>query len=61
MHGEILATEAVHDIAIIVLGYDVPDFAPAGARIWELRVKTIEGGLRAVIWVNPQSEQVRFV
>lgn len=61
MHGEIMATEAAHDIAAIVLGYDVPDFARAGARIWEIRVKTIEGGLRAVIWVNPKSQQLRFV
>lgn len=61
MRAEILANESVQDIAIVTLGYDVRDFAAKGERIWEARVLTIEGRLRAIIWVNPRSEGVHFV
>jgi hypothetical protein len=61
MRAEILANESVQDIAIVTLGYDVRDFAAKGERIWETRVLTIEGRLRAIIWVNPRSESVHFV
>ena len=61
MRAEILANEGVQDMAVVTLGYDVPGFAPKGERIWEVRVLTIEGGLRAILWVNPRSEDVHFV
>ncbi len=61
MHAEILPNEGVQDIAIVTLGYDVRDFAKKGERIWEARVMTDEGRLRAIIWVNPRSEKVHFV
>ena len=61
MHADILANESVQDIAIVTLGYNVRDFAAKGERIWEARVLTIEGKLRAIIWVNPRSESVHFV
>ena len=61
MHAEILSNESVQDIAIVKLGYDIPEFAAKGERIWEARVLTIEGELRAIIWVNSRSGEVHFV
>ncbi len=63
MQLEILAEEGVREreISVVTLGYDVPGFAAKGERIWEARVLTIEGGLRAILWVNPRSEDVHFV
>ncbi len=63
MQLEILAEEGVREreITIVTLGYDVRDFAAKGERIWEARVLTIEGRLRAIIWVNPRSENVHLV
>lgn len=63
MKIEILAEEGVREreITVVTLGYDVPGFASKGERIWEARVLTIEGGLRAILWVNPRSEDVHFV
>ncbi|MDX9862370.1 MAG: hypothetical protein RBS99_15785 [Rhodospirillales bacterium] len=61
MRAEILANESVQDMAVVTLGYDVPGFASKGERIWEARVLTIEGGLRAILWVNPRSEDVHYV
>ncbi|MGI6494608.1 MAG: hypothetical protein ACOX5G_00680 [Kiritimatiellia bacterium] len=61
MRAEVLANEGVQDISVVTLGYDVPGFATEGERIWEARVLTIEGKLRAIIWVNPRSEDVHFV
>ena len=61
MRAEVLANEGVQDISVVTLGYDAPGFATEGERIWEARVLTIEGKLRAIIWVNPRSEDVHFV
>ncbi len=63
MRTEISATEGVQNISIVIvrLGFDVRDFAVTGDRIWETRVMTVEGLLRAIIWVHPFSEQVHFV
>ncbi len=61
MRFELLATEAVQDITVITLGYDVRGFAAKNDRIWEARVKMISGQLRSIIWANPNSGNVRFV
>lgn len=61
MQASVLATESVRDIAIIKLGYDVTDFAAKGEKLWEARVKTLEDELRAIIWINPNTEKVHFV
>ena len=61
MHAEVLFNEGIQTIAIVTLGYVVRDFATKGERIWEARVMTIDGSLRAIIWVNPNSARVHFV
>lgn len=60
MNGNISATEAVREVAIVILGYDLGDFAQKGIQIWEARV-TDNQALRAIIWVNPRSEKVHFL
>jgi hypothetical protein len=61
MRANVLANEGIKAITIITLGYDAWDFATKDERIWEARVMTIDGKLRAIIWVNPNSGKVRFV
>ena len=61
MNMGILSTEAVSEIEIIKLGYTIKGFAEAGDSLWETKVKTIDGAYRAIIWVNPDSEEVYFV
>jgi hypothetical protein len=58
--GNISATEAAREIEIIVLGYDVGTFAQRGTKLWEARI-TDNQMLRAIIWIAPQTEEVRFV
>lgn len=61
MKAKVLATEGVQNMDIVTLGYDVHDFAIKGERIWEARIMTIDGLLRAIIWINPRSEALHFV
>ncbi len=42
------------------LGFDVPDFAKAGDRVWEVRVYEF-GTLSGLIWVNAETGGTRFV
>jgi hypothetical protein len=42
------------------LGFDVPDFASAGDRVWEVRIYE-RGALSAVIWVNAETGRPRFL
>jgi hypothetical protein len=42
------------------LGFDVPEFAKAGDRVWEARVYEF-GTLSAVIWVNAETGGTRFI
>lgn len=60
MDGNISATEAVRDISIQVLGYNISEFADKGMKFWEARVSDNQE-LRAIIWINPYSEQVHFI
>jgi hypothetical protein len=60
MKCNISATEAVREVVVIVLGYDVDDFAKRGTEIWEARV-TDNQELRAIIWVNPRTENAHYV
>jgi hypothetical protein len=60
MRLEVTATEGVRNIDIITLGYDVSNFAKKGERIWEVRVRNLEGELRAIMWINPGTEKVYF-
>lgn len=59
MNGNISATEAVREVVVVVLGYDVDGFAKRGEKIWEARVMDNQA-LRAIIWVN-RSGDVHFV
>lgn len=43
----------------ITLLYDVSGFAKNEETIWEAKVITIERSLRALIWINPRTGQVR--
>lgn len=61
MQTKLLATESVQDIRIIKLGYELKDFATKGQEIWEARVKTLDDELRAIIWINPNTEKVCFI
>ena len=60
---KVLATESVKDITIIKIGYDVPRFAASGSQLWEARVGNglVDWELRAVIWVNAETEDVALV
>lgn len=57
----ILANEGVHQVSIIKLGFDLPNFAAKGDTLWEARVTTIENEVRAILWINPKTEEVYFV
>jgi hypothetical protein len=61
MQLNVLATESIREISIIKLGFDIKNFANKGEKLWEARVKTIEGELRAIIWINPKTEKAQFV
>lgn len=61
MKMNVLANESVKEISIIKLGYSIHNFAAKGDFIWEARILTLEGELRAVIWVHPDTEKVFFV
>lgn len=61
MRLNVSATEGARKVAIIRLGYDMPQFASRGEQLWEVRVLTLEGELRAILWVNPKTEDVAFV
>jgi hypothetical protein len=63
MRSNVSATEGPTVFAIVRLGFDVPGFAAKGDEIWEARVIELVGGyeLRAVLWVNPNTEKVHFV
>ncbi len=58
--GNVSATEAVREVTVIVIGFDVDGFAKRGTQIWEARV-TDKQALRAIIWVNPLTGEVHFV
>ena len=60
MDGNISATETVRDISIQILGYTMDGFADRGTKLWEARV-TDKDELRAIIWINPNTEQIYFV
>ena len=62
----ISAYEAPDNPSIIKLGFDVPDFAKSGDKIWEVRIfltMTADGThvLRAILWVNPNTENVQYI
>ena len=63
MRLEVLSTEGIHaeNISIIILGYDIKDFASKGESIWEARVTTIKGELRAILWVSAKTGEVYYV
>ena len=61
MQLNVSAMEGVQDISIIKLGFDITDFATKGEKLWEARVMTLEGKLRAIIWINPKTEKIHFV
>lgn len=56
----VLANEGVRSVSIIKLGYNIPDFANKGERIWEVRILAWEE-LRSIIWINPTTAKVRFL
>lgn len=60
MQGDISATDMIFDPVIILLGYNIEDFADRGIKLWEARV-TDHGETRAIIWINPFTEEVYFV
>ena len=60
MNGGISATEAVYDMSVVVMGYNVGEFVRKGVEIWEARVADKQE-LRAIIWINPYTEQAYFV
>lgn len=60
LNGKISATDGVSEIEVLDLGFEVSGFATNGAKIWEARVTDIDV-LKAIIWINPHSEQIHFV
>lgn len=61
MQLNISATEGIREISIAEMENDIQDFAEKGDIVWETKVLTFEGDLRAIIWVHPQTEEVYFV
>jgi len=56
------ATEGVGDTKIVNIGFDIPEFANKGDKIWEVRIVEMSGNrLRAILWVNPKSEKIYYV
>lgn len=48
-------------LASITLGFDVPNFAKQGEKIWEGRMmdyKTSKGKIRGILWVNAETLDV---
>jgi hypothetical protein len=58
MKAKVSAQEGVSAVSIVVLGFNVPDFAQQGERVWEVRISQLEGQLRAILWIHPQTEKV---
>lgn len=54
------ALQSVRVVGAASLGFDVPDFASAGDRVWEVRIYEL-GTLDAVIWVNAETGRSRFL
>lgn len=63
--GGIMANEGAGSPSIITLGYEVAGFAAAGEKLWEVRISVAAAdstrALRAILWINPRTEQVHFV
>lgn len=58
--GGMRALQSVRVVGAASLGFDMPDFASAGDRVWEVRVFE-RGTLSAVIWVNAETGRSRFL
>ena len=58
--GGMRALRSAQIVGSASLGFDVPDFASAGDRVWEVRVYE-RGTLSAVIWVNAETGRPHFV
>jgi len=56
-----IENDQVGDPSVITLGYAIPGFAGRGERLWEARVTTPDNELRSILWLNPHTEQVRFL
>jgi hypothetical protein len=54
------ALQSAQTVGAASLGFDVPGFAQAGDRVWEVRVHE-RGALSAVIWVNAETGGSRFL
>ncbi len=61
MQLRVLAQEGVQDVSVVSLGFDIPDFGKTGDKVWETRIGTVDGKLRAILWVHSQSERTLFV
>jgi hypothetical protein len=58
--GGMRALQSAQAVGAASLGFDVPGFALAGDRVWEVRVYE-RGTLSAVIWVNAETGGSRFL
>ncbi len=61
MRLRVLAQEGVQDVSVLSLGLDIPDFGKTGDKVWETRIGTLDGKLRAILWIHSQSEKTLFV
>ena len=61
MESHVLANEGIHSVSIVKLGYNIPEFANKGERIWEVRVLAYQDEMRSIIWINPTTAKVRFL
>lgn len=60
MNGHVSASEAVLDASVVRLALPSVGFAEKNEPIWELRV-TERDAVRGVIWINPRTEDMRFL
>ena len=60
MNAHVLANEGVY-VTVIKIGYEIEHFAKKGDQLWEARIMTLENELRGVIWVHPNTGEVRLL
>ena len=57
----ISTTEDIADVSIIKIGFNIPCFANKGYTLWEARAIDLAQWLFAILWINSQTGQIKFI
>ena len=62
LQGGVSATES-DVISIVTIGFDIPNFAKRGEKLWEVRftemgMNGVERMLRAILWIHPETSAI---